>query len=338
MATTHEYATPGEMLDDLVGSRSGTGTAQDEAARRLASYAFGVRRRYGCDRSGGCEHGRVRSAGGGHHVAGADAPERSRFLFERIGARPFPAIGMDVIVPKIKVGPDVAEQTAEGAEPAFRDMQTEIGTIPVVTVSARLDFSIQAWERGMFADATFSELDKEVLDRCDRQILVGSGANGQIKGMLNSTFTAWRCERHRGQQAVRQALPAGPQSGPDRSRQPQTGRRVRGDGPPAGGRFSRGALGTDNTPAFSYKALGEIPVVASANVPENLGTGSDRDAIIVSRLEDQRLYAGPLTFQVVVNAPSAYELVVEIVAFRYVAFSAEVRPESTVLMTGAGLN
>jgi hypothetical protein len=79
-----------------------------------------------------------------------------------------------------------------------------------------------------------------------------------------------------------------------------------------------------------------MPVVVSSNVPTNLGTSTDEDRVIITRLDDLNLWEQPpstFRFDQAVNAPSTVRLAV----LGYSAFTAERYPKSTVVITGTGL-
>jgi hypothetical protein len=97
------------------------------------------------------------------------------------------------------------------------------------------------------------------------------------------------------------------------------------------------------TGELSYGAptmsIAGLPVVTDSNIPTNLGTGTDEDAIIVMRSDDVILWeengGAPLVVQY--DSVGSGTLTVRICAYGYSAFLVR-DPNSVAVITGTGLN
>jgi len=81
-----------------------------------------------------------------------------------------------------------------------------------------------------------------------------------------------------------------------------------------------------------------LPVIVDANIPTNLGSSTDEDTVIVTRLSDLALWeqaGGPTTFRFdqAVNAPATIRLAV----MGYSAWTAERYPTVLGRINGSGL-
>jgi hypothetical protein len=82
--------------------------------------------------------------------------------------------------------------------------------------------------------------------------------------------------------------------------------------------------------------LAGLPVIVDANVPTNLGSSTDQDRVIVTRLSDHALWEAGLmsfTFDQAVNPPATIRLAVA----GYSAFTAERYVAATAVVEGTGL-
>lgn len=79
-----------------------------------------------------------------------------------------------------------------------------------------------------------------------------------------------------------------------------------------------------------------LPVYVDANVPTNLGTGSNEDRIIVARFPDILLFEGQVQARVL-DQTDANTLGVRIQVFEYLAFTAARYPKAISVISGTGL-
>jgi HK97 family phage major capsid protein len=96
--------------------------------------------------------------------------------------------GTDSInIPKIATGTTTAVQTADGAAVSSTDFTDTVVTAPVRTIAGQQDVALQLVEQspGQIVDqAILEDLTADYNMQVDRQVLTGTGANGQITGLL----------------------------------------------------------------------------------------------------------------------------------------------------------
>lgn len=82
-----------------------------------------------------------------------------------------------------------------------------------------------------------------------------------------------------------------------------------------------------------------LPVITDANIPTNLGAGTNEDIIIVARADDALLFEenGGTPTDLRFEAGQAKKLVVELVAYGYSAFTAGRYPKAIATVGGTGL-
>lgn len=95
------------------------------------------------------------------------------------------------------------------------------------------------------------------------------------------------------------------------------------------------AMGDVTSEGFVGSLQG-LPVYVDANIPINLGLGTDEDRIIITRAEDQILMES-LPHANVFREPLAAQLSVLLVVHRYVALHASRYPKSISVISGTGL-
>lgn len=263
-----------------------------------------------------------------------------------------PPNGMSVVVTKVTTGTATAAQTSQNTAATETDLVTTDVTIPVVTIMGQQDVSRQAIERGAVTDSLiFSDLVADYATKLDASVINGSGSNGQHTGVLNvsgigteswgGTTVASFISKLNGclnDVASNRYAPATViVMHPRRwhwllAQSDSTGRNIV---LPAQN-FPQNATGIGETGYGVVGTLAGLPVVADANVPTNLGAGTNEDRVIVTRLSDHALWEGGLmtfTFEQAVNPPATVRLAVA----GYSAFTAERYPAATSVMSGTGL-
>lgn len=101
---------------------------------------------------------------------------------------PLPDQGMSLIIPRGTTGAAVSSQATENSALQNTDEVWTNLTIPVATIGGQQDVSRQSLERGMPGiDAiVYNDLSRAYHAEVDRQVITGSGASGQMLGMLNT--------------------------------------------------------------------------------------------------------------------------------------------------------
>jgi HK97 family phage major capsid protein len=87
----------------------------------------------------------------------------------------------------------------------------------------------------------------------------------------------------------------------------------------------------------SVGSIGGVPVYCDANIPVNLGAGTNEDVILACRFDDLYLYEGNLRTRVLFET-DADQLKVRFQLFNYVAFLGGRYPASISTVVGTGLN
>lgn len=271
--------------------------------------------------------------------------------------RPLPGGTDSINVPRITGGGATGVQTADGAAVTSQDMTTDSIQAPVRTIAGQIDMSLQLVEQSplAFDELVFSDLIADYNTRVDVQVLNGSGASGQVLGLLNVT----------GINAVTytDASPTVPEAYPkvaDAIQQVHTGRFM----PPTVIVMSPrrwawflASLDTTNRPlvlpdanaAFNALArqtqvasenvvgqLQGLPVVIDASIPLTLGAGTNEDVILVMRASDQWLWEGALRTRTLPEVLSG-TLQVRMQIYAYLAFMAGRYPKGISKLTGTGL-
>jgi HK97 family phage major capsid protein len=101
---------------------------------------------------------------------------------------PLPAQGTSFIIPRGTTGAAVASQATENTAVQSTDEVWANVTVPVVTISGQQDVSRQSLERGTpgLDQIIYSDIVGAYAQELDRQVLNGSGASGQMLGILNT--------------------------------------------------------------------------------------------------------------------------------------------------------
>lgn len=263
-----------------------------------------------------------------------------------------PATGMSVVVTRVTTGTATAAQTSQNTAVAETDMVTTDLTINVNTIAGQQDVSRQALERGAITDELiFRDLVADYATRLDAQVINGSGSNGQHVGILGvsgigtESYAATTVAAFYG--AVNAALAdvATNRFAPATVivMHPRRWHWLLSKADTAGRPFvvpaapvATNPIGLGQTGYGPVGTLAGLPVIADANVPTNLGSSTDEDRVIVTRLSDHALWeAGLMTFSFdqAVNPPATIRLAVA----GYSAFTAGRYPSATSVVQGTGL-
>jgi HK97 family phage major capsid protein len=98
-----------------------------------------------------------------------------------------PETGMNLVIPRGTVGASADVQASENVNVSNTDEQWQDLTVPVRTISGQQDVSRQALERGQGVDELiYLDLTRAYGADLGYQVINGSGANGQLLGILNT--------------------------------------------------------------------------------------------------------------------------------------------------------
>jgi HK97 family phage major capsid protein len=265
--------------------------------------------------------------------------------------------GTDSInIPKLSTGTAVAIQTADNATIQETDLADTSVQANVKTIAGQQDLAMQLIDQSPinFDQIVFQDLIADYAQKLDVQVISGSNASGQVKGIrsIASVTTVTYTD----------ASPTVPELYPkiasaintvntarymqpevlimhprrwlwmlaslDSSNRPLVVPAAQG---PNNGMATQGGIAPEGTVGY---ILG-VPVVCDPNIPTTVGGGTE-DIIIAAKPSDYYLWEGPIRSRVLNEVLSA-NLTVRLQVFGYLAFMPDRRPESTCLVSGTGL-
>jgi HK97 family phage major capsid protein len=272
-----------------------------------------------------------------------------------------PETGMTVNISRITTGTAVAAQATENAAVQNTDADDTLLTANVVTIAGQQDVSLQAIERGVGVDQVlFADLAAAYFTELDRQMLNtdGTGATHvgirSVASIISVAYTDgtptvpefWpkladavqqiQSNRFAGPSAIvmhprrwgwlsaaldtagRPFIPPGQFAGPQNAAGVGAGA---GYGEPVGA------------------VIGGLPVITDANIPTNLGAGTNEDIVIVGRFSDAVLWEDRRFPPALLrnDGPGAGNLTVKLVCAGFSAFTAGRYPKSFATIGGTGL-
>lgn len=265
-----------------------------------------------------------------------------------------PATGMAAYLSKITTGSSVADQSAQGDTVSETDMDDTQITVSIRTAAGSQSISRQAIERGTGVDEiTFGDLLKRYNKNLDTNLLTAtthgltnvatsvaytdasptaqefypkiqaaaSGAEGIFLDMVTGLICVMSPRRWRWMSA---ALTT---SWPFIS-----GGRVG----PENGALTTGAL-SESGAIRGYLPDG-TPVVTDANIPTNLGTGTNEDEVYVVNPEECHLWEDPNSPMMIrADQPQNKKLLVDLVLYGYYAFYLDRYAGGHSKLAGTGL-
>jgi HK97 family phage major capsid protein len=273
---------------------------------------------------------------------------------------PLPAEGMTLNVPRQTTGTATAIQASENANVQNTDGVATNLQVNVRTVAGQQDISRQSLERGEpgIDELLFADLLADYATKLDSQIINADGTLGTHLGVLStvgimtSTYT--------------DASPTVPKlysKLSDILQQIASARFMGADHiimHPRRWGWITAALDSQNRPlvvptaiqAFNPAATGDqknyggvvgqilgLPVVTDANIPTNLGAGTNQDPILACRCFDHLLWeeGDGTPRQARFEQTLGNQLTVKIVVYGYSAFTAGRYPAASGIVNGTGL-
>jgi hypothetical protein len=293
------------------------GRAQEQRASNITMVSGGV--------------GLVPVNGAPRYVAElfTDAARTKARLAPRLLQGQLPSSGNIVLVPRATTGAVTAIQTSENTAPTDTGMVIDTATSPVVTVTGQQVVSRQLLDRGVNTDADIAaSLGASFAQILERQVINGSGASGQLTGLLGTTgitansYTDATATAAEAFGAIQKLLSdTGTAYGAPIDTLVMHSRRARW--------LSDNALfGTQDEGAEVIETMG---------VPTNLGAGTNEDAILALALGATPLFLGPINFEVDPGVLSG-TLQVRIYCWAYVALVGARIPASIGKLNGTGLS
>lgn len=284
-----------------------------------------------------------------------------RVFADSMTRKPLPPGTMSMNIPVVTTGTTVAAQGQQNTNVSDTDLQTEYDTFPVVTIAGAQLISLQLIERSPIAvdDAVFGDLHLACAQELDRECIVGGLNQGEITGLLNTSGVidvAWNTggsstpieglygvtANAKAQIATKRFLPATHVFfTPNRWEWLEQQFDSQGRPlivPAENGAFILAQVAPDEPVAEGVTGGRLLSMVAlqDFNVPANLGSGADQDAIIVSHMSDNWLYESPIIARAL---PQTYgqQLTVLIQIYEYAAATFARYPFANAYITGSNL-
>ena len=286
----------------------------------------------------------------------AKALRNGRVFVDQVNHQELPPTGMSIIIPRLNTGLAAAPQSAENAAVTTQDIVETDLTVPIVTIAGYSPVSRQSLERAAYNEEILMEdLIARYNADLDVECLNGSGSSPHILGFLNTSGIKTSAATGSSN------LPAVYANIADVIQQINSA--VGGLGhvadkivmhPRRWGSFvaavdttDRPILGISGYPAFNVDGQGNsagygyvgniqgLPVYVDANVPTNLGAGSNEDAVLVfasSVVHAWERESDPITLAFEQQAGTSLQ--VQLVAYGYAAFSAGRYPAACGKVTG----
>lgn len=282
----------------------------------------------------------------------AGLPRAGRALAALATLAPLPGDVSSVKIPRVTSGgPTAAIQTVPNGPISETDPVTTGLTSQVVTIAGLVDTALQLLEQ-----SPSPGLDRIIFDdlaggydaKLGVQLLNGSGANGQLLGLLNVAGTV--------SVTYTDASPTVPELYPklgDCAAQIATGRQIPAQAALVHGRrwhWLASALDTGNRPIIPPDLTGRrplddtgpitvlagVPAWVDMSIPTTLGAGSNEDRIIFCRPSDLLLLEGEIRTRVDLNSASG-TLGARLVLYRYAAYIPGRYPTGIGIIGGTGL-
>lgn len=289
-----------------------------------------------------------------------DFPRPGRVVADMCTQLPLPAGTDSINLPRITTGPQVAVQTADNAAVQETDLVSATVTAPVRTIAGQQDVAIQLVEQSPLAGGIDQMIYAQLLADYERalgiQIWNGSGAAGQVLGILNTAGIGAVTYTDASPTVPELYLPLAQAINTVEANSYLAATAIVGHGrrwnwmssaldaqnrplvvPTGAGAYM--ALGT-NTAGSKPKGLrGEVLGVGfytDNTIPTGLGAGTNEDRVIVGDFKQAYLMEGAVRTRVLPDVLSG-NLTVRFQLYRYVAFTAGVRPTAFAAIAGTGL-
>lgn len=280
-----------------------------------------------------------------------------RVFADRCTAMTLPPATDVLNIPRITGGTTVAAQTADNTAVSETDLVSDSIPAPVRTLAGQQDLALQLLEQSPLpADrVVFADLLADYNRTLDLQCLTGTGTAGQLPGVLGLAGT--------NTVTYTDASPTVPElypKGADALNRVATSRFLPAEAwimHPRRWAWMLAALDASNRPlvvpagAGPNNAVATVggpaaegavgtwhgrPVYLDANIPTNLGTGTNEDRILVGRFSDAMLFEGVPRMRVLPEVGSG-TLTVRIQVYNYVAFAPGRFPAGISIVAGTGL-
>lgn len=270
---------------------------------------------------------------------------------------PLPPGTDSINIPKVSTGTATAIQAADNSAVQETDLADTSVQANVKTIAGQQDLAIQLMEQSPFNfdQVVFADLAADYATKVNVQVLSGTNANNQVKGILTDTTgintVSYTDTTATVAEAYSKIADAIQKVHTNRFMEPQvivmhprrwawitaaadtTGRPL----------VSPSGPGQNQVASFaavaSQRVVGELqglPVVTDPSIPITNGAGTNEDVIIVMRASDCVLYESSLRTRVLPDVGSG-TLTVRLQVYGYIAFTAERQAKGITVISGTGL-
>lgn len=289
----------------------------------------------------------------------AELAKAGRPFANSVRRLPLPADGLTVNISRITTGSSVAAQATENSAVSSTDIDDTLLTVDVRTYAGQQDVSRQALERGTGVDfVIMQDLAASYAANLDSALISGAGTSGTHKGVLNAsgvnavTFTS---ASPTAAEFYKKLADAVQQVNSNRF-QPATAifmhprrfgwltAQADSQGRPLvlpNSQNPQNAMGVGEAAKYGQVVgtLLGLPVITDANIPTNLGAGTNEDRVIVAKADDLILWeqgdGSPRELRF--EQTTGGSLTVKMVAYGYSAFTAERQAKGISVISGTGL-
>lgn len=280
----------------------------------------------------------------------AEYARPSRPIADLVSNLPLPETGMTVNVPKITEPTAVAVQSAQNAPVEDSEPEDETIACPITTIGGSVDVSWQALERGhLVQELIFKDLGRAYGAAIDAQVIGALDAATGVNAITwtETSPTVVMCYSKIADaigkvRANRYASPSAVVLSPRMWAWLTAATSDSDDRPwivpaPAGPTNAGGVTGPMNGDGHVGWLQG-LPVVIDAQLPQNLGTGTNQDEIYVASFDDVILFEDrtKAPMQLRFDAPGAKSLTSVLLAYGYSAVTAMRQPKAISRITGTG--
>lgn len=265
---------------------------------------------------------------------------------------------MSINIPKVWGGTSVATQGTQNQNVSNTTLETELVTLPVETKAGMQIVSLQLLERSpiAFDEVVSQDLGKAYAQQVDIAVLNGSGTK-DVTGILNTagintvtwTQASPSLKGLYGQMGIAKSdiadtlfLPA--------THAFMTSKRWEWIGqtfdtqtrpvvvPSYNGPFNAVQVAPDTAVAEGAvgRTLSGLHTFEDANIPSNLGAGTNQDVVVISRMTENWLFESPIVTRALPQTYGA-QLSVLLQLYGYIAFTAARYPNANSVITGTGL-
>lgn len=270
---------------------------------------------------------------------------------------PLPPGTDSINIPKVSTGTATAIQAADNSAVQETDLADTSVQANVKTIAGQQDLAIQLMEQSPFNfdQVVFADLAADYATKVNVQVLSGTNANNQVKGILTDT-TGINTVTYTDTTATVAELYSKIADGiqkvhTNRFMEPQvivmhprrwawitaaadtTGRPLVSPSGPGQNQVA------SFTAVASQRVVGELqglPVVTDPSIPITNGAGTNEDVIIIMRASDCVLYESSLRTRVLPDVGSG-TLTVRLQVYGYIAFTAERQAKGISVLSGTGL-